>query len=163
KKCLGKMGQVSRTGRAVLFVSHQMAAIESLCDRCLLFEDGRLICEGETRKVLDRYQITDQNPATGSRNLMTHLGRTSWSVPTMRELSLASNAEEPIAALCMGAPLEIKVKFTSSVGPLRPVLGVVLKTRVGLSLFGINNRLLPNYHFDQPVQTGTIRCRFEYL
>src|SRR5262249_19445431 len=59
KKCLGKMGAVGRSGRTVLFVSHQLAAIEGLCNRCLLFDRGRLEYEGETRDVLTRYQAKD--------------------------------------------------------------------------------------------------------
>lgn len=40
KKCLGKMGEVSKAGRTVLFVSHNMTAIQALCSRCLLLENG---------------------------------------------------------------------------------------------------------------------------
>src|SRR5207245_6227983 len=45
KKCLGKMRDVSANGRTVLFVSHNMAAIEALCSRCLLISQGRLRAE----------------------------------------------------------------------------------------------------------------------
>jgi lipopolysaccharide transport system ATP-binding protein len=42
RKCLGRMGNVAREGRTVLFVSHNMAAVESLCDRVLWLEGGRV-------------------------------------------------------------------------------------------------------------------------
>lgn len=47
KKCLGKMGEVSRAGRTVLFVSHNMGAIEQLCSRAILLKDGKIKNNGE--------------------------------------------------------------------------------------------------------------------
>jgi len=53
KKCLGKMGEVAREGRTVLFVSHNMAAIRALCKRGLLLENGNVRHYGEIEQVLD--------------------------------------------------------------------------------------------------------------
>jgi lipopolysaccharide transport system ATP-binding protein len=55
KKCLGKMESVSKEGRTVLFVSHQMAAISNLCSRLLLLEDGRVKKDGPTAEVMPLY------------------------------------------------------------------------------------------------------------
>lgn len=55
KKCLGKLGDVRREGRTILFVSHSMETILSLCTRTLLFERGKLIDQGSTRGVVDHY------------------------------------------------------------------------------------------------------------
>src|ERR1700726_4387121 len=52
KKCLGKMGEVAREGRTVLFVSHSMAAIEALCSACIMFTGGRLAGRGTPLDVL---------------------------------------------------------------------------------------------------------------
>ncbi len=56
KKCLGKMGDVAKKGRTVLFVSHNMGAILSLCQKCFLIDQGRVKASGNTREVtvLDR-------------------------------------------------------------------------------------------------------------
>jgi lipopolysaccharide transport system ATP-binding protein len=56
KKCLGKMEEVGRAGRTVLFVSHNMAALESLCSSALLLANGRVIRHGETKEVIDLYE-----------------------------------------------------------------------------------------------------------
>jgi lipopolysaccharide transport system ATP-binding protein len=56
KRCLGKMDEVANSGRTILFVSHQLPMIASLCDRCLLLEGGRLIASGPTSDVIHRYQ-----------------------------------------------------------------------------------------------------------
>lgn len=56
KKCLGKMGEVSKgEGRTVLFVSHNMAAVKSLCNRAVLLENGLAIENGSVDVVLSRY------------------------------------------------------------------------------------------------------------
>jgi lipopolysaccharide transport system ATP-binding protein len=55
KKCLGKMGEVAKEGRTVLFVSHNMGAVSQLTQRSVLLDSGRITLDGETEKVIDRY------------------------------------------------------------------------------------------------------------
>jgi lipopolysaccharide transport system ATP-binding protein len=54
-KCLGKMGAVSREGRTVLFVSHNMTAVKSLCTRALMMEKGQIALDGAVDEVVNRY------------------------------------------------------------------------------------------------------------
>ena len=55
KKCLGKMDEVSKTGRTVLFVSHQMGMLAQLCETCLLLEKGSVVVRGKTEEVINAY------------------------------------------------------------------------------------------------------------
>jgi lipopolysaccharide transport system ATP-binding protein len=55
KKCLGKMGDVARAGRTVLFVSHNLGAVAELCTRAVLLDHGKVVSQGEVRSVLDDY------------------------------------------------------------------------------------------------------------
>lgn len=55
KKCLGKMGEVARGGRTILFVSHNVAAITRLCNRCILLESGTVLKDGATHEVMSSY------------------------------------------------------------------------------------------------------------
>ncbi|NET72235.1 MAG: ABC transporter ATP-binding protein [Sphaerospermopsis sp. SIO1G2] len=55
KKCLGKMEDVGKEGRTVLFVSHQMAAIQNLCSKAILLNQGKIIQLGNTIDVIDTY------------------------------------------------------------------------------------------------------------
>ena len=55
KKCLGKMNEVSKSGRTVLFVSHNMNAVRNLCTRCVVIENGELVFNGDTGAAIDRY------------------------------------------------------------------------------------------------------------
>lgn len=55
KKCLGKMGEVAKAGRTVLFVSHNMAAVQSLCRAAFQLESGRIVQTGDSKKVVSEY------------------------------------------------------------------------------------------------------------
>jgi lipopolysaccharide transport system ATP-binding protein len=55
RKCLGKMGSVAQSGRTVLFVSHQLEAVQRLCSRCLLLENGRIVRDGSSTSVVGAY------------------------------------------------------------------------------------------------------------
>lgn len=56
KKCLGKMSDVASEGRTVLFVSHNMAAVSSLCQRGILIEAGKVTADGDVADVINAYQ-----------------------------------------------------------------------------------------------------------
>src|SRR5258708_36364556 len=64
KKCLAKMGEISRSGRTVIFVSHNMGAIEALCNRVLWLVDGEIVEEAETEKVVSDYVSTGVTVST---------------------------------------------------------------------------------------------------
>lgn len=55
RKCLGKMQDVAREGRTVLFVSHNMTAVRSLCTRAIRLEEGQLTDAGDVQDVVDAY------------------------------------------------------------------------------------------------------------
>ena len=62
KKAIGKMQDISRTGgRTVLFVSHNMAAVQSLCTKAILLEKGRIIASGEVESILEKYLLSNNN------------------------------------------------------------------------------------------------------
>lgn len=56
KKCLGKMSSVSKDGRTVLFVSHNLPAVKSLCTKAVLLRQGQLVAQGDTESVVHQYQ-----------------------------------------------------------------------------------------------------------
>ncbi len=64
KKCMGKMSDVARTGRTVLFVSHNMGAIRNLCERVLLIDDGKIVLDDTAEHTITRY--LDQGLVVGA-------------------------------------------------------------------------------------------------
>ncbi len=65
KKCLGKMGEIARGGRTVLFVSHHLASIEALTNRCLLLDSGRIKAFDRTPIVTDLYLSSSASTLDG--------------------------------------------------------------------------------------------------
>lgn len=81
KKCLGKMGEVAREGRTVLFVSHNMAAIRTLCSRSIVLDGGQLAYVGDTASAIHHYAgslANAEEPRAGRRvdftNVRVHGG-----------------------------------------------------------------------------------------
>ena len=64
KKCLGKMDDVASEGRTVIFVSHNISAIQRLCSRAILLEGGRIIADGPTLETVGRYLAESMVEAT---------------------------------------------------------------------------------------------------
>lgn len=68
ERCLGKMRDVAGSGRTVLFVSHDLASVHSLCTKTLLLEGGNAICLGDTGEIIKRY-LRSSCPQTGRATL----------------------------------------------------------------------------------------------
>jgi lipopolysaccharide transport system ATP-binding protein len=70
KKCIGRMNEVAHEGRTVLFVSHNMAAVRTLCNRGICLEGGRIASAGDIEHVLFRYtqsQMRDNKNSLGTQ------------------------------------------------------------------------------------------------
>ncbi len=163
KKCLGKMREVGRSGRTVLFVSHNIAALEALCSQCILIDHGRLKAHGETRSILAQYYEDGEDRTSGSRDLSEHRGRSSDSNPIMSRVTLSDGNSNVISRIRMGSCLSLHVDFDVKGTPTQPVLGVVIKTDMGTALFGFNNLFIPGFEFDKVQSSGTISCHLANL
>lgn len=110
KKCLGRMGQVASQGRTVLFVSHNMSAIETLCSKVMILETGRVVFLGETRNALEFY-LSQEIERNTFIDLRQHLGR--W--PRMKSIIVglrirdANNIESNIIKLGESIKFEIEL------------------------------------------------------
>ncbi len=163
KKCLGKMRDVSASGRMVVFVSHNMAAIEALCNRCLLISQGRLQAEGKPSAIMARYLESEIAPQSAWRALSSHSGRRTGSAAVMTRVTLYSEDGVPSSCVRMGEHLSVRVDFQADSEPFSPVLGVVVKNLYGMPIFGVNNRFIPGYEFSRPVDRGAITCQLDRL
>jgi len=65
RKCLNKVQALSESGRTVLFVSHNLAAVERLCKRCIVFDQGRIGFDGSTSQALEYYRTNILERVTG--------------------------------------------------------------------------------------------------
>jgi lipopolysaccharide transport system ATP-binding protein len=162
KKCLGKMGEVAHGGRTVLFVSHNMAAVEALCKRCLMLSGGALAANGDPLTVMGRYVAEGAPPDSGAADLTAHPGRRHGDTPTMTRVELGNGAGPAAGAIRLGDPMEIRVSYRAS-RPLRPVLGSVIKTSYGAPVFCASDRFCSQLADCAPRAEATIVCRIERL
>lgn len=115
KKCLGKMNEVSRGGRTVLFVSHNMAAVENLCKRGVVLEKGKVVFDGNSKDAVHRYL----NSLSGSQNASGHMidltaatDRRSMVQPLLKRIEFYTDGDRPmIEGLQIGARLKVRVQF----------------------------------------------------
>ena len=87
-KCLGKMQEVTGEGRTILFVSHNMPSIESLCNWSMVLDQGKLVFWGETEKAISQYLKNHSSACASFVDLTGHKGRTAHSRPIFQSLRL---------------------------------------------------------------------------
>jgi lipopolysaccharide transport system ATP-binding protein len=162
KRCLGRMGDIAREGRTIVFISHNMASIESLCSSCLLINGGKVEAKGRPSEIIERYLAAELRPGTGRRSLRDHQGRAGGSFPMMNSVTLYSNSDGPLSCVPMGSPLSVRVEFSSST-PVRPTLAVTFKTAQGALIFTVSNRWTHQGVDGPRVSAGAISCDFESL
>ena len=158
KKCLGRMTEVSRSGRTIIFVSHNMAAVEALCSRCILLNAGRLLADADVSLALAQYHAMYEDPRTAQRDLTSHPGRSLRSDVRMLRVRISDASGQATSVVKMGEGLSIAVQFDATMRPIRPILGVVVKTQLGAPLFGVNNRFIPGYVAPNLMSKGEVSC-----
>jgi lipopolysaccharide transport system ATP-binding protein len=94
-KCLRKMSEVSREGRTVLFVSHNMAAIQQMCSRVFLIQSGKLCEDGEGASVTSRYLADVSREEDGDFDLSIHPSRLPSCAPIIQGLKLYNDSGAP--------------------------------------------------------------------
>jgi lipopolysaccharide transport system ATP-binding protein len=161
KRCLGKMGDVAREGRTIIFVSHNMAAIESLCETSILFKEGRLEAHGPSNAIVERYLTSGRELDSGVSSLTTHPGRVYGSIPAMKRVTLLSD-NRLAGAIRIGAPLQIRVDYETG-RPIRPCLGIAMKTMQGAPVFAVSERFSHQLAECSPVDRGSINCELAAL
>jgi lipopolysaccharide transport system ATP-binding protein len=95
KKCLGKMGDVTTEGRTVLFVSHNMGAIQRLCGRALLIGSGQLQEQGDPGIIVGNYLSDATVSDSGDFDTSNHPARAARYHPVIRRVILSSSDGSP--------------------------------------------------------------------
>jgi lipopolysaccharide transport system ATP-binding protein len=107
RKCLGKMGDAASSGRTVLFVSHNMVAVQKLCSRALWLRQGHVVEDGPTATVVSRYlgatqstrtaqQWDDLASAPGNERVRLHRAAVQWSDSTSDDATDEITTRSPL-------------------------------------------------------------------
>jgi lipopolysaccharide transport system ATP-binding protein len=127
KKCLGKMHEVAGQGRAVVFVSHNLNAVQRLCDRALLIESGRLTMDGLPGPVVAEYLARSGRRQTGGLSTVADdVPRFGTGEVRIREIALTSLDGDPLTGVHFGQPVRISLVVES----LEPIADAVFEVGV---------------------------------
>jgi lipopolysaccharide transport system ATP-binding protein len=159
RKCLGKMSQVSRNGRTVIFVSHNMSAVQNLCSRVIWLAGGQVVQEGEPNRVITDYL----------RTTLTTMSQQTWSDPAMApgndKVRLRHVAVLPADGalqdhVTVRTPLRVDFEYWNLVPGARLNLSVVVRTEEGYPIFSTSSSRDPEWH-SKPFPAGLFRSSFE--
>jgi lipopolysaccharide transport system ATP-binding protein len=109
KRCLGKMGEVARSGRTVLLVSHNMASILNLCKKVLVIDHGHLQHAGNTDEGVELYMRSCVTPGGGQVDLATHPNRRRGSTAVLRRAMLRNPTGAITDQFGCGDPVTIEL------------------------------------------------------
>jgi len=145
RKCVGKMRSVAAGGRTVLFVSHQLALISTLCTRCLLLEGGRSTADGTVSDILPLYtgrEATTPSPAT---------------IPDEAGAGYLLTAQPSQIKLASGDPLRFTVTISCPVTHRAPSLGFIAYNDLDQPVFGSSSKV-QHVPFDGTAESWHFSC-----
>jgi lipopolysaccharide transport system ATP-binding protein len=116
KKCLGKLEDVSRQGRTVIFVSHDMAAMNRLTTRCVYFRQGRKVCFEPTRQTIKTYLYDAANSASEQVDIAAYRrGGCAGSSVRFKEVCVIDAKGATVRAIKSGDTFSVEVKYSVDV------------------------------------------------
>jgi lipopolysaccharide transport system ATP-binding protein len=125
RKCLGKMRDVARGGRTVLFVSHNMAAIESLCSHAIELRRGKIVTSGSTRDVLQKYRLATFGRAAAEYDAAFA------KCHHFQAAELLDAASQPTNVLKLGSDFHLQITLKPSVNLSSARVGVGIDSMAG--------------------------------
>jgi len=161
KKCLGKMKNVAKSGRTVLFVTHNMAAVDSLCQRAMLINHGRLVCIGDTQSTIKTYlsRVVEKQV---SASLESRTDRTGNGLVRLTDIHMEDDQGVPVDSICSGDTVTFVLTYDCPPDTRASVKNV--GAGIGFrSIMGQKLSILYTDHVGQNFPTvpghGQIRCR----
>lgn len=166
-KSMARIRQFREQGTTLLFVSHDPGAIQSLCDRAILLEHGKVLMDGEPSEVMDFYNalISEKENASvqvarlGSGKAQTSSGTREAVVES---IGLYDAAGQPVEFVNVGEPVELRVTVTARGNIPRLVFGYMIKDRLGQPTFGTNTHHT-RQALEQVIAGQTIEYRIAFL
>lgn len=109
KKCLNKMSDVATEGRTILFVSHNLGAVQTLCNKGILLKGGRLVFQGNAHEVVNEYVATKQRASSMAFDATTP--RRGSGQARFVSARLLNQHEQEISSIPMGGSVIIEMQF----------------------------------------------------
>jgi len=143
KKCLGKMNEVAQTGRTVLFVSHNMAAVRQLCSRAILLDHGKMVADGSAFEVVNKYaQVWSKEDAEEQRANRSKRPGDGRARITGFEFGPSLDLMTSTASIDCGQPLFLQVDYESYEEIENPVIQILFND-VGGNVLDVDTYVHP--------------------
>jgi lipopolysaccharide transport system ATP-binding protein len=153
KKCLGKMGNFAQSGRTVLFVSHNMDAVRTLCQRAILFDEGKVQADGDVDDVVEDYFARF---STGSALQI----RSTYGL-AIEKVTLKNDVGKEARQFRPGDDLIVEIAFNAQKFVEKPYLVLIIQSKKGNCFTA--NMLLDGQRPNSLEGKGLISCRFKSL
>jgi lipopolysaccharide transport system ATP-binding protein len=141
KKCLGKMNEVTRTGRTILFVSHNTATILNLCQQVAVFERGRLSYFGDCAQGVEAYARSAHTQDGAIVELTQHPNRRGGSPHILQQIRMLDACGVPNDQFRCGEPIRIELTVDPC-GLLSDLhFGIEFEDSLGTRLFTVATHL----------------------
>lgn len=139
KKCLGKMGEVAREGRTVLIVSHNMSAIQSLCERSILLRQGRIVDDGKTDTVIREYlEFLEKGAENPFKN---NSERKCSGEVKLTGVQMLDEAFTPLSRPISGKPLVLQFDYENNTKASRMGVVMTFYNHLGIAVANFNTRV----------------------
>jgi lipopolysaccharide transport system ATP-binding protein len=136
KKCLGKMNEVAKHGRTILFVSHDLTAVNALCNRTLLLHEGAMVMDGPTAEVTAHY--LDKANQLYSAITWADFDYSKTAEVNLRSASISQRGNETRAIDCR-APFTLSFEYESRVALPNARFFILIRNARGDVVFGTSD------------------------
>jgi len=159
KKCLGKMSEVAMGGRTILFVSHNMAAVQNLCRRTIVLDSGKVVNDASPAAAIPSYLAQ----AIFYSNDLANRPRPGWARQWIRGARLLDSGGVERNSFALGEEITVEMSFAASAATALPVpgMGVVINHLLRGTVGGINTRMTNQKPKVKSCTAGTFRATIE--
>ncbi len=157
-KCFGKMGSVSREGRTVLLVSHNMGAVMALCQKALLLEDGQATVFGPTGVAVQQHIGV---PSAEQCSLLRHPGRANGLAAHVSEVKILGGADKSESTILCGDVCEIVAETVTPL-PSRARFAIGIYDAMGTPISHVGTELARRRE-DASLWANQVLCRIDQL
>jgi ABC-type molybdate transport system ATPase subunit len=167
-RCIQKFEELKCKGVTVLFVSHDLGLVKRLSDRAIFMLEGRVAAEGSPSDVVNRYVghvlEREKNGAPAQPEAFRTSFRHGDGASRIIAAELATPDGAPAAVVPSGAPVVVKVRARVLKPANSPVVGILIRNRLGIDVFGTNTRVQPaDFGSFKPGEEIEVSFRFDCL
>jgi lipopolysaccharide transport system ATP-binding protein len=163
KKCLGKMGDVARSGRTVIVVSHNMASLLNLCGQVIVIQQGRLTYQGECKAGIELYMRSCSDSSGGRIDLVHHANRRPGSKAYLQELCFRDRNGEVTDQFSSGDPVAIELTADTHGAGVEFNFHIGVDDAFGTRLFTVATNLSEGGPLTVKEGRQTVVCRLDEL